>query len=168
MNPNWLAGLLLVGSTMQAGALSEQRMGYLYDTLGQSMLCEIFASMSQYRNSEEHQRLHGVWVKAGVELGAAMLHGEIPVDDPGYGRRCLVSFDLPVVDEIGEFEGGVLIGIELGKTRSCLLENAMQNGPLKVDSVNDGENMEDYVKRLSEVSGDLFDERNCRFVSFEE
>lgn len=168
MKQNWLAGLLLVGSTMQAGALSEQRMGYLYDTLGQSMLCEIFASVSKYRNSEEHQRLRGVWVKAGAELGAAMLQGDIPVDDPGYGRRCLVFFDLPVVDEIGEFEGGVLIGIELGKTRACLLENAMLNGPLIVDSVDGVENIEDYGKRLAEVSGDLFDERNCRFVDFKE
>ena len=168
MKQNWLAGLLLVGSTMQAGALSEQRMGYLYDTLGQSMLCEIFASVSQYRNSDEHQRLRSVWMNAGAELGAAMLQGEIPVDDPGYGRRCLVSFDLPVVDEVGEFEGGMRIGIELGKTRSCLLENAMRNGPLIVDSVDGVEKFEDYGKRLSEVSGGLFDERNCRFIHFEE
>jgi hypothetical protein len=165
MKQNWLAGLLLVGSTMQASALSEQRIGYLYDTLGQSMLCEIFASVSQYRNSDEHQRLRGVWMNAGAELGAAMLQGKIPVDDPGYGRRCLVYFDLPVVDEIGEFEGGMRIGIELGKTRSCLLQNAMLNGPLIVDSV---EKVEDYGKRLAEVSGGLFDERNCRFINFEE
>lgn len=106
-------------------------------------------------------------MQAGAELGKAMLQDEIPVDDPGYGRRCLVSFELPPVNDLTEFGSGLLIGTELGKARSCLMENAMVNGPLVTNSV-DGEDLADYVTRLLEVGTNLFDERNCSFVDFRE
>jgi hypothetical protein len=167
MKKHCLALMLIVGSTVQARALSEPRMEYLYDTLGQSMLCEVFASMSEYRNSDEHERLRSVWMQAGAELGFAMLQDAMPIDDPGYGRRCLVHFKLPVASNLTEFGAGMLIGAELGKIRSCLMNDAMMNGPL-VTNTADGKDIRDHLSTLTEVGTNLFDERNCKFVDFEE
>lgn len=138
----------------------------LYDVLRQSMLCEIYADHSHSRYTEEHDRLRNVWAEAGIELGLAMLRGQIPVEDPGYGRRCLVHFALPTTQEVGDFSAGLAIGVELGEARACFVENAFLNGPFSAKETPDSSKSTDgYFERLRRIADGLLQERNCSFVT---
>lgn len=116
-----LRGLLfgLLAFASEAQALSSERVQLLYNTLELSLQCEAASGYLKVSLAPQREHLFQIITRAGSELGMAMLTGEVSEPDPGYGRRCLYSFNLAPAPELNSDEAHFLIGFGVGKARAC-------------------------------------------------
>jgi hypothetical protein len=103
-------------------AMTKERMGLLYDTLSLAMRCDAASGLLQQSLADERAHVRAVWTAAGMELGTAMLRGEIDDQDPGYGRRCLTRFRFGAAPDAAPEDAAFAIGFALGEVRGCFAE----------------------------------------------
>lgn len=162
-----LCSVLLTG---QAAALSEERKALLFDTLSLALRCDAASGLLRKSLAEERDQVRAVWTAAGMELGTAMLRGEVDDPDPGYGRRCLTRFNFRPSPDAHPEEVAFTIGFALGEARSCFADyftqemtRAVPSGPLlggdSEQEQRDRENFQAYARSV-------FDSLGCRSISF--
>jgi len=118
-----LAGILLsLCAATQAQAISEERVQNLYDFLDIALRCEVASGVLKVSLASQRNQLQEMLTSTGMELGEAMLAGQVSNPDPGYGRRCLVLVNLAPEPRLSATERTFLIGYEFGKARSCFNE----------------------------------------------
>ena len=104
-------------------AMTKERMGLLYDTLSLAMRCDAASGLLRKSLAVEREQVRTVWTAAGMELGTAMLRGEVTEPDPSYGRRCLTRFRFDPSPEADIVDAAFAIGFALGEARACFAQD---------------------------------------------
>lgn len=103
-------------------AMTKERMGLLYDTLSLAMRCDAASGLLRQSLAAEREQVRAVWTAAGLELGSAMVRGEITDPDRGDGRRCLTRFRFDPSPAADQVDTAFAIGFALGEARACFAE----------------------------------------------
>lgn len=163
-----LVSLVLLAS--QALALTEERKALLYDTLSLALRCDAASGLLRKSLAKEREQVRAVWTEAGMELGMAMINGEVDDPDPGYGRRCLTRFNFPPTPDYHPEAAAFSIGFSLGEARACFAEHFRMEASSKVPTGSllggDTEQEQRDRENLQAFAREEFNSLGCNSISF--
>ncbi len=169
MGKNTIAMLMLIASSSQAGALSEDRAERLFDALESSLQCDAVSGYLRVTLADERKRLREVWTTAGIELSEAMFTGEMPSSISGEGRQCLTRFEFAEEPTVDDVDAAFAVGFKLGHARSCFaelfLQELQQAVPLGPYLDQTAEQEAEERELVQGYALDQFKKRNCSFIS---
>lgn len=162
-----LFSLVLLAS--QALALTEERKALLYDTLSLALRCDAASGVLRKSLATEREQIRTVWTAAGMELGMAMINGEVDDPDPGHGRRCLTRFNFPPTPDPDPQAAAFSIGFALGEARACFADHFVRDASQKVPTGpllgGDTEQEQRDRENVQAFAREEFNSLGCRSIS---